>query len=132
MKKLLMGLVLCGFASVGFAEQTLVVNKELPNDLQSTQAAITVDDVKEEYCKAVLSMSKTIMDGRQAGIPIDRSLELANKITKDNEFFNKITKQLVIDAYDQPRFSTNRYKKEQLDDFAAKHYISCMKAARLN
>ena len=35
MKKLLMGLVLCGFASVGFTDQPLMINKEVPDNLNT-------------------------------------------------------------------------------------------------
>ena len=68
------------------------------------------------------------MDARQVGVPIDRSLEIARNVAKDNEFFLKISKQLVIDAYDQPKFATEKYRNEQVNEFAAKHYIACVKA----
>ncbi|RXS99014.1 hypothetical protein [Acinetobacter junii] len=128
MKKVLLGLLLVGVTSVVVAEQPLTINKELPNDLQPKQSTVTINDVNEAYCKATLSMAKSIMDARQVGVPIDRSLEIAGNVAKDNEFFLKISKQLVIDAYEQPKFATEKYRNEQVNEFAAKHYISCVKA----
>lgn len=130
MKKVLLGIVLAGVASFSFADQPLNLNKELPNSLQSRQSKIIIDDKNEAYCKMILSVAKSIMGARQAGVPIDESLEISNNIAKDDAaFFQKIGRLLVIDAYDQPKFTTEKYRTEQVNEFAAKHYISCMKAA---
>lgn len=119
MKKVLLGAILCGVTTVGFADQT----KEV------TQASI--NEFKEQYCDAVLSMSKVIMKGKQSGIPIDRALSLIKDEKGSENIFTETNKLIVLDAYDQPNFSSEKYKNEQLNDFTAKQYISCMKAAGL-
>ena len=116
MKKVLLGFILLGVSSLGFAEQPVVNNNET-----------SIEEFKEEVCESNLRMAKLIMTARQTGTPIDKTLELViHQDDKDN-FFNKINKNLVIDAYSRPLFSTPKYQQEEVNEFGAKHYISCMK-----
>ncbi|WP_151790000.1 hypothetical protein [Acinetobacter junii] len=119
MKKILLGLVLFGIVTISYADQQKV----------ATQTSI--NEFKEQYCEAVLSMSKVIMKGKQSGIPIDRALSLIKDEKGSENIFTETNKLIVLDAYDQPNFSSEKYKNEQLNDFTAKQYISCMKAAGL-
>jgi hypothetical protein len=39
-------------------------------------------------------------------------------------------KQLVIAAYEKPRFSGDEYKTKSIEDFRDKAYLDCIKASR--
>ncbi len=119
MEKVLLGFILSGVASLGFAEQPVANNET------------SIEKFKEEVCESNLRMAKLIMTARQTGTPIDKTLELViHQDDKDN-FFNKINKNLVIDAYSRPLFSTPKYQQEEVNEFGAKHYILCMKETGL-
>lgn len=137
MKKLLLGVVLTGVASICFAEQPLVTSKSAPEKLQSTKVIKDVEEkLAESYCMIVLSVAETSMKAKQSGMSIKKALEVSTKFfanDKNDEFnLEGISKQMIMDAYAQPDYWGEEYKKRQLNEFTAKHYLTCMKAAGLN
>lgn len=64
MEKVLLGFILSGVASLGFAEQPVANNET------------SIEKFKEEVCESNLRMAKLIMTARQTGTPIDKTLEL--------------------------------------------------------
>ena len=73
----------------------------------------------EISCEQIEVTARTIMDARQAGVP----LKSVMKIVKDNDAM----KQIVIQAYDSSKYETDSYKKSAVEKFANKYYVSCLK-----
>ncbi|WP_049044380.1 hypothetical protein [Acinetobacter bereziniae] len=115
MKKLIIGLFLLKISFTIHSEE-IAHNTSL------------ISEQKENYCKSVLSMAKLLMQGKQAGIPIDRALELIADKKGEENIFSQINKQLVIDAYNEPTYRSKFNKEDQLNDFIARQYINCVKS----
>lgn len=113
----------------------------------STQADVVVandDDLfveppKEELnnkssdsiCESLIEMSENIMRNRLNGVPIANSLEAVNSIkdgTPANDAVSNLAKQIVIEAYERPSFSTESYKDDAIREFGARQYLACIKA----
>jgi len=71
-----------------------------------------------ELCLAYTRMGRAIMQGRQAGMPIEEVLAL----TKSKE-----GRDMVIIAYGRTRYLSEEYQKRAVDDFAAEVYVECMR-----
>ncbi len=85
----------------------------------------------DSFCDSIIPVAEKIMRGRLNGVSIASSLEVVNGIkdgTPANEAVSDLTKQIVIQAYDTPSFSTESYKDDAIREFGAKQYLACMKA----
>lgn len=102
-----------------------VFSASIPEDIESKSK---VDD---SVCDSIIPVAEKIMRGRLNGVSIASSLEVVNSIkdgTPANEAVSNLTKQIVIQAYDLPSFSTESYKDDAIREFGAKQYLACMKA----
>ena len=87
--------------------------------------------IDNSICDSIIPVAEKIMRARQNGAPIASSLEVVNGIkdgTPANEAVSTLTKQMVIEAYGMPSFSTESYKDDAIREFGAKQYLACMKA----
>lgn len=85
----------------------------------------------DSVCESVIEMSENIMRNRLNGVSIAKSLEAVNSIkdgTPANEAVSNLAKQIVIEAYERPSFSTESYKNDAIREFGAKQYLTCIKA----
>jgi hypothetical protein len=73
----------------------------------------------EISCEQIETTARTIMDARQAGVPLKSIIKIIN----DNE----VMKQIVIQAYDSSKYETDSYKKSAVEKFANEYYVSCLK-----
>ncbi|WP_151979751.1 hypothetical protein [Acinetobacter guerrae] len=131
MKKIILGMVLSLAVSIGFAEQPLITSKSPPEKLKSIKAK--EEELKESYCMIVLSLAEASIKAKQAGTPIKKSIEVSKQYFSDDDTLNLriILKELIMDAYSQPDYLSEEYKKRQLNEFTSKHYLNCMSAAGL-
>ena len=113
MKKALLGILLFGFISTAYSAD-------------KSEAL----EPKEQYCRIILSLAETAIKAKQSGTSIKTALEISDGFFKgENPLnINGILKSIVLDAYSQPSYSSAEYKKEQFNEFTAKHYLSCIKA----
>lgn len=104
------------------------------DDLFGATAAEKVEPknkVDDSICDSMIKMAEGIMRNRQNGVSIASSLEVVNSIkdgTPANEAVSALTKQMVIQAYEMPSFSTESYKDDAIREFGAKQYLACMRA----
>lgn len=85
----------------------------------------------DSVCESVIEISESIMRNRLNGVSIAKSLEAVNSIkdgTPANEAVSNLAKQIVIEAYESPSFSTESYKNNAIREFGAKQYLTCIKA----
>lgn len=104
------------------------------DDLFGATAAEKVEPknkVDDSICDSMIKVAEGIMRNRQNGVSIASSLEVVNSIkdgTPANEAVSALTKQMVIQAYEIPSFSTESYKDDAIREFGAKQYLACMRA----
>lgn len=87
--------------------------------------------VDDSICDSTIKVAESIMRNRQNGISIAKSLEVVSSVrdgTPANEAVSALTKQIVIQAYEMPFFSTESYKDDAVREFGAKQYLACMRA----
>lgn len=107
-------LLLIGFLStpgVGFGETT----------------AQNPDDV----CSSISQLAQHIMTARQNGAPMSEMMGIVSKFKIDDKRTQAvgldILREMVISAYDAPRFSGAKYQARQIQDFRDATYLACVK-----
>lgn len=87
----------------------------------------------DEYCFEAMKLSEAVMKARQYGVSIESALsvrESAFKKSKD-EAARLIHTEMILEAYDGPMYSTEKYKQSEIKEFAAENYLACIKGMRL-
>lgn len=80
------------------------------------------DDAKDEFCPRVEDMSRTIMKGRQVGVPLVKMLEAQKRIGPETEW----ARPIMMMAYHKPRYHTEEFQQREIDDFAEEMFLLCM------
>lgn len=85
-------------------------------DTEPTGEAIS----PQAYCRDIVFMgADVIMRARQLGRPMP---ELYDAFST-----SEVLQQIVVLAYDSPRFNTQEYKDKAVQDFSNKLYMECLK-----
>lgn len=74
----------------------------------------------EDECATFHKYAATVMDARQAGVAMPEMMEIAGD--------SKLLKHIVVQAYKQARFGSEKMQKRQVDDFANDIYLECFEA----
>lgn len=74
----------------------------------------------EDPCPVLGELSGVIMENRQAGTPISKMMS----VSPDNDLVTAI----ILQAYQQPRYSTEKYRQRAIDDFANTVMTACYMA----
>lgn len=77
----------------------------------------------QSTCKSTSSMARQIMTLRQQGTDASKLVETTNKI--GNPQAAKVTTQIIIAAYKEPRYQTPEMQQKSIDDFSNDLYIKC-------
>ncbi|MFV1846417.1 hypothetical protein ACNJRW_09525 [Stenotrophomonas maltophilia] len=80
-----------------------------------------------ELCKVVSEYARTVMDGRQAGVPMSGVMDLAKDV---DPAIAPVMHQMIMDAYDRPRMSVEKNQQTATRDFENDAYLACMKGSR--
>lgn len=78
-----------------------------------------------EYCEIVSGWAKSIMGARQYGA----SMAELMKTTEEYEQFGSLVRALIVDAYREPRYHTERNQERAVEDFRDEVYLSCITMA---
>jgi hypothetical protein len=73
-------------------------------------------------CSAIALLAKTIMDVRQNGMPMSMVID---SVTDEN--MKGLVTRMAILAYERPKFSTESYKQNAINEFENQFYLNCMK-----
>lgn len=92
--------------------------------LASSTAQADAAAESAEYCKSISDLASSIMELRQDGVPMSRLLDGFAKVQND---YSALTKLIVIDAYERPRFDVEPYRQRAIVDFVDAHYLLCVK-----
>lgn len=92
---------------------------------------------QEKMCRSDMNTAKNIMTARQAGKTLAKVLQeidAVNAKEKKAGTFNQYAadhfQDMVIDAYDQPKFSDREYQVDEINEFSEKYYIKCKRNTR--
>ena len=92
--------------------------------LLSTSAAQASEPSKDETCKRWGDLAAKIMDLRQLEEPMSSVIKL---IASDKD--SKVTRAIIIDAYNQPSYKTKQNQKRATDEYRNKVELECFKNA---
>jgi hypothetical protein len=74
----------------------------------------------KEPCAVLGELARTVMDSRQLGVALSKLMD----IVKDDS----LSKRIVLDAYEQPRYQAEEFKRAAVEDFGNKWEIMCYQA----
>lgn len=76
----------------------------------------------QEQCSNLSGLAETVMEKRQAGVAMSAMMEVAGD--------KALIQEVVVQAYETPRYSTRRVKRETVQDYRDEWYRYCAKAMR--
>lgn len=82
---------------------------------------------QEDFCLEMGGIARTIMDMRQTGVPIDRSIKSIGAIKPPTEEIGATVRAMIVDAYDEPRYSTPAMQDRAVTEFANRTTVDCLK-----
>jgi len=82
--------------------------------------ALTATQASADPCVEIGTLAEVMMKHRQAGTSISTLMAK----TEGNDLFV----EMLIAAYDQPRFSTTEYQQREIEDFRNTWEIGCYQA----
>lgn len=80
----------------------------------------------EDYCKSLSQIATGVMKLRQIGHDASDLIAVINRLAK-TESERKLYKNLIIEAYETPRFTTDSVRGKVIEDFRDSYYVECMK-----
>jgi hypothetical protein len=92
---------------------------------QAAEPASTPESKKSfwrERCKDYSELAVTIMGAHQSGVAMSDAIRVADG--------NAVIEKLVEAAYDKPRYSSERMKREVAHEFRDEIYKACNKATK--
>jgi hypothetical protein len=93
--------------------------------LLASTSAFAQTASSEAVCTKLSQLSAQIMKNRQAGTPLSGMMEVTSKST--NAEVNRVTRKILLLAYDEPRFGTESYQQRSINDFSNKIMLACLK-----
>lgn len=82
---------------------------------------------KLAVCNSISSLAETIMKQRQNGAPMSEMMRIAGEA---GGALGKVGEELVIMAYEKPRYRTENYQQRAIEDFRDSAHLECVKQAR--
>ena len=77
-----------------------------------------------EFCESVGKFAEITMRGRQSGVPMSQVMKYATE--RDNEMLQA----MIMEAYNQPRYSSKEYQDRAVADFRNVWELACYKEQR--
>lgn len=72
----------------------------------------------DSRCMDLAANARTIMEARQAGVPIEHAYDLADG---DSEL-----QRIVIEAYKRPRYMSQGFQRAEVDEFVNRVFTGCV------
>ena len=82
-------------------------------------AAAPVVAEEQHVCESVGDLAGTIMEGRQLGGTLSQMLALSD---------NSLAQEMVLSAFKEPRYSSEKYRRESVVDFRNIWELACYEA----
>jgi hypothetical protein len=94
--------------------------------LTTTPVAALTDDAAKA-CTELGALAHQVMVNRQAGIALSKILSVIQKPEGDTSTYEMIT-QIIVGAYDIPRFSTRTYQIVAAEDYRNDIETACFRS----
>ena len=97
--------------------------------LSSNLFAKEVSKNQEVNCINAMAMAEAAMTLRQNGVTLPTVLENNEKMLTSGKSTPKeasLMKMIDRDAYSKPKYTTEDYKQESINEFSANYYLACM------
>jgi len=75
-------------------------------------------------CSSYKVMAVTIMTNRQNEVDMSAMIEIA---MNGDPIIQDLTVTLIVEAYEEPSYSSESYKEKAISEFANKVYLGCFK-----
>lgn len=72
-------------------------------------------------CEDRADLAREVMASRQAGVPIADVIRLA----KESNAYTKATRDLILRAYEAPRYQTEEHQQREITEFENAAYVAC-------
>jgi len=95
--------------------------------LTSATPALASDDRQQAldtFCSSISTLATSIMRSRQNGLPLTTLMDVVALKSKE-AMTGDMARRMILQAYDQPRFSTDSYKARAVIDFANEAALEC-------
>ena len=113
------------------------VSKETPNTsvketpkteyVTQQQAKEQLSKSEQEYCNSLYTFAETAMTVRQGGMSLKDALSKQPTPTSDIEKETvPLLQAILYEAYKQPLYHTEEYKKEIIAEFSKDVYLACI------
>lgn len=80
-------------------------------------AAFTMTTANAQYCTIIGNLSESIMKARQNGVSMSDIMNMPSATS--------LGKAMTIDAFKEPRYSTEEFKQRAITDFRANWELAC-------
>ena len=77
-------------------------------------------------CAALEDYAEIVMEKRQAGVSPSTMVDAIS--AEEYKAARQVLSAIILDAYDRPRFSTEEFQQQMVQDFSAEVYLACMTA----
>lgn len=86
-------------------------------------APVMASPAMDEFCVGQGNLAASIMGGRQAGVTLERALEIA---ATAKPLMNELARGLVLDAYKHPRWTTAAVRETTIREFGDHITLTCI------
>jgi methylthioribose-1-phosphate isomerase len=87
----------------------------------------TITHERFETCKGLEALSRTIMSSRQTGVSLEK-MTTAIKNSSISETTKQCVFDLVIEAYEKPKFDFEENQETVINEFANKTFLKCIQS----
>lgn len=98
------------------------------NQISDTESA-EIEAHKQSICTSITNIAENIMKTRLDGTAIQDMLEATDSIDGSDPMDAALktkSKEMIIEAYRQPEYTTNEHKERAIREFGSKQYINCV------
>lgn len=78
-------------------------------------------------CDDFSTLAHNIMEARQSGVPMKATMGVAED-SGMSDSLKKLIRNMVISAYEKPRFSTEKMQAREISEFENEYYLACVKS----
>ena len=79
-----------------------------------------------KYCTEISDLARLIMTGRQRNAPMSAMMEIVTQHSSGEKMTKGLTAMIML-AYGQPRYSTERMQQNAINDYANDTFLACMR-----
>ena len=83
---------------------------------------------KESYCADIATLGKSIMTSYQNGVPLSTLFKLIDNSKGFSTEQKSHIKEMATLAYEQTKYSSEKYQKEAIANFENQVFLTCIKA----